>query len=245
MNTQRTLIGKGRISTIYTDGTYAYKTYPNDFPTNWIHYEYDIHQRIKHQTTLPMVSYHLSENEREIQMDYVKGITLADRMRKEKYKQGLDDMISLQCTLYQYTVSGLPNAFKAFKETIESSIWDERLKQCALNSLNKIEPMAVLCHLDFHLENILFDGSKYIIIDWVNAKAGNPVMDIARSYIILKQYATRLSNKYLNLICQKLNIPIQSVMNAVPLMAYLRLLENGDSPFNETLIELIQEANHG
>ena len=70
-------------------------------------------------------------------------------------------------------------------------------------------------------------------------------MDIARSYIILKQYAMRLSNKYLYLICQKLNIPIQSVMNAVPLMAYLRLLENGDSPFNETLIELIQEANHG
>ena len=49
----------------------------------------------------------------------------------------------------------------------------------------------------------MYDHSEDSIIDWVNTKLGNPVLDIARTYIILKQYAQRMANKYLKLISKK------------------------------------------
>lgn len=49
----------------------------------------------------------------------------------------------------------------------------------------------------------MYAHSEYYIIDWINAKLGNPVLDIARTYVVLKQYAQRQANKYLKMIVQK------------------------------------------
>ncbi len=44
-----------------------------------------------------------------------------------------------------------------------------------------------LLHLDFHPLNILTDGRKITgVVDWVNAAAGDPRQDLARSLAILK-----------------------------------------------------------
>jgi len=86
----------------------------------------------------------------------------------------------------------------------------------------------------------MYDGS-YHIIDWVNAKLGNKVMDIARTYIILVQYAKILSDRYLNKITQKLNINVQDVYNAIPLMAALRLHEMDSKAFNNDLQQMIYD----
>ena len=238
------IIGRGKISTIFTDGLYAYKTYPNDYPIEWINYEFDTHQKIQQQSSLPMVKYEDMLESRQIKMDYIKGMTLADRMRKEKYKFGLEDFTDLQKQIFQYEINGLKDAFSVFNDQIKSSQLSDSLKNNALKSLYQMDYKQTLCHLDFHLENILYDGSKYVIIDWVNAKSGNPVMDIARSYIILKQYAPRLANKYLKMICDKSGISALNVHQAVPLLAFLRILENDTDPFKTKLEQMIMEENH-
>lgn len=238
------VIGRGKIATIYTDGTYAFKTYPESFPTAWIHYEYQTHQAVFEHTDLPLIRYKYLDGQRQIQMDYIQGKTLADRMRKDKYKQGLEDFVQLQILIFKHSVPTLNDAFKVFESQIKQAHLNPELQEKALQSLNKIEFKQQLCHLDFHLENILFDGQKYIIIDWVNAKQGNPVMDIARSYIIFKQYAQRLANKYLRLICNAMSIEKADVYKAIPLMAFLRLLENDTDPFRHTLVSYILEENH-
>jgi hypothetical protein len=43
MKQERTLIGRGRVSEIYTDGLYAYKTFQDDYPESWKIYEVKIH----------------------------------------------------------------------------------------------------------------------------------------------------------------------------------------------------------
>ncbi len=238
MNQPLKIIGRGKISTIYTDGKYAYKTYPDHFPSQWIQYEMDTHLLIQNHTQLPMIQY-FELKDRQIRMAYIKGITLADRMRKEKYSNALEDLVQLQVSIYAYVVPGLPNAKNVFKEQIESSKLSDELKMKALNSLNGIEPKTNLLHLDFHPENILFDGQSYTIIDWVNAKAGNPVMDIARTYVIFKQYLSRQANKYVKMICKTIQIDPNDVYQAVPLMAFLRILENDADPFRTTLESFI------
>jgi serine/threonine protein kinase len=243
MNPTLKRIGNGKISVLYTDGVYAYKTYPSDYPITWIQYEMDTHLTILNHTKLPMVQYY-ELKDRQIRMSWIQGITLAQRMLQEKYTQALADLVQLQASIYQYSVPGLANAHDLFKQQIESSKLSEKLKLKALTSLNNIEPNTTLLHLDFHPENILFDGKSYTIIDWVNAKAGNPVMDIARTYVIFKQYLSRQANKYVKMICKTIEIDPKDVYQAVPLMAFLRILENDADSFRTTLESLIQEVPH-
>lgn len=235
----RKLIGRGKIAEIISDGQFAYKTYPKDFPTSWIQYEVDIQNEVYNKTNLNVLSFLYLEDRREVKMKLISGITLADRMRKLKYKQGLEDMINLQVETYTYENLDLPSVYDTYKEQIIHSDLKDEIKEKALDVLLKIPPVKKLCHFDFHLENIMYDGQKYIIIDWVNAKLGNPIMDIARSFIIFKQYAKRLANKYLRLMTNKMNIDINEVYDAIPLMAALRMLENDDKAFNEELEEMI------
>jgi aminoglycoside phosphotransferase (APT) family kinase protein len=47
-------------------------------------------------------------------------------------------------------------------------------------------PAAALLHLDYHPLNVLTDGTRITaILDWANARAGDPRADVARTYSIL------------------------------------------------------------
>ena len=236
---ERKLIGKGRVSSIYSDGLNAFKTYPSDYSLDWIMYEYKIHNEVYKKTNLPLLKYELIESDKEIKMDIINGLSLADRMRKQKYLYGLDDLISLQKDIFKYSDLNIPDAFATFEKRIKESNLEDAIKDKALQSLYSIEKMNILCHFDLHFENIMYDGNKYFIIDWVNALLSNPILDIARVYIILKQYAKRLAYKYLNNVTKQLNINKIDVIKSLPIIASLRLLENDDISFNKTLIELI------
>ena len=245
MMLDRKLIGRGRIAEILSDGEFAYKTYPKDFPTSWIKYEVDIQNEVYNKTNLNVLSFLYLEDKREVKMNLISGITLADRMRKLKYKQGLEDMINLQIETYTYENLNLPSVYDTYKDQIIHSDLKDEIKEIALDVLSKISPVKKLCHFDFHLENIMYDGQTYIIIDWVNAKLGNPIMDIARSFIIFKQYAKRLANKYLRLITKQMNIDISEVYQVIPVMAALRMLEQIDETFNLELEQMIYQYYQG
>jgi aminoglycoside phosphotransferase (APT) family kinase protein len=48
------------------------------------------------------------------------------------------------------------------------------------------QPAPALLHLDYHLQNVLADrGEIRAVLDWANARAGDPRADIARTYTIL------------------------------------------------------------
>lgn len=234
-------VGRGKASIVYSDGVKAYKVFPENYDRKFLKYELDIQNEIYNKTKLPVLKYELDHMNHEIISDYINGMTLAQRMIQEKYKNGLNDFIELQASIYAYKDLDLPLSKDSFLTMIKESHLDENLKELAIKSLNRVEDMRCLCHFDFHYENIMYDGNKYFVIDWVNAKLGNPVLDIARSYLILKQYVKRQANKYLDLITKKLNINKKLVFDALPAMAFLRLLEKDVSDFSEQLISLVRE----
>jgi tRNA A-37 threonylcarbamoyl transferase component Bud32 len=45
---------------------------------------------------------------------------------------------------------------------------------------------ATLLHLDLHPENVLLSRSGPVVIDWTNARAGEPALDLALSWVIAK-----------------------------------------------------------
>lgn len=233
------LIGAGTVSKIYAQGTTAYKTYPIDYPLEWVASEVRIQQEIIEHTNLCIPKMKLLKNSKEIEMDYIQGCTLADRMRKEKYKFALEDLIDVQLSIYEYSNLELDQAHDIFEKRIKESELEEEYKLIGLSALAKIEKKTALCHFDIHFLNIMYDHSEYYIIDWVNAMLGNPVMDIARTYVILKQYAQRMANKYLKLISKKGGYELEEIKMAIPLMAILRMLETDAESYHENLMPLL------
>jgi hypothetical protein len=233
-------IGIGKTAKVYSDGQFAYKVFMYDVSREDINYEMRIQSIINAHTHLNVCRYHSLVDDKTIRMDLIKGISLADRIRKEKYKGWLDDFVALQMSVYQYKNLDIPSAKNVFKKQILGSKMDSTYKDIALSILKSVDDKPILCHFDFHPLNILFDGSNYIIIDWVNAKHANPILDIGRTYIIFKQYIKRQANRYLRLICQKMGYDIETIHRVLPLMAFLRILDNDDSSFETELLQMIK-----
>ncbi|MGE4571820.1 MAG: phosphotransferase, partial [Candidatus Izemoplasmatales bacterium] len=164
------------------------------------------------------------------------------RIRIEKYKFWLDDFTDLQCQTYEYSQIDLFDVYQVYKKQVMASGFEETLKNKALDSLNKIDKVYQLCHLDFHPLNIIYDEKKYYMIDWTNAKLAHPVMDIASTYIIFRQYLNRQANKYLNMMIKKTGYLKEQICDALPIMAFIKLRES-DSEDIQLLINLINGSD--
>ncbi|MFA6647745.1 MAG: phosphotransferase [Candidatus Izemoplasmatales bacterium] len=230
-------IGEGKTATVYLDGNFAYKCYHNGYDIKNINYEVMVQNEVYSKTKLNVAKYEIED--KKIKMTFFDGALFADRIRIEKYKNWLDDFIDLQVSVYQYKDLDLLDSYSIFKNQISNSDLNDNLKNKALKSLHNIEKIKSLCHFDFHPLNIIYSQKKYYIIDWTNAKLGNPVMDIASTYIIFRQYLKRQSNKYLRMISKKINVLESDVIKAIPVMAFIKLRENHELQHEQLLIDLV------
>ncbi|MGL5352877.1 MAG: aminoglycoside phosphotransferase family protein, partial [Clostridium sp.] len=52
--------------------------------------------------------------------------------------------------------------------------------------IDKLPDGNILCHGDFHPDNVIVTKNKEIIIDWMTATKGNKLADIARTCVMLR-----------------------------------------------------------
>lgn len=218
-------IGRGAQAVVYYYNGFAYKAYSGQYPKEWIRYEFTIQKEII-KTGLPVIKYYETEEFNILKMDYINGMTLADRIRKEKYKNGVEDLIRVQKEVHKFRNVKIPSFKKQALNDINQLQVEQEKKDKALEYLAEIEEKNNLLHLDFHFLNIMYAGEKYYIIDWINAKIGNPIYDYARSYVIMNEFAYRLSIKYLSLITKDKEIDSTDFKKAIYVMSLLRLREN-------------------
>lgn len=58
----------------------------------------------------------------------------------------------------------------------------------------------MLCHFDFHPDNIIIRDGKAIILDWMTACIGDGLSDIARASVILKYSDVPINSKLLKIL---------------------------------------------
>jgi aminoglycoside phosphotransferase (APT) family kinase protein len=83
-----------------------------------------------------------------------------------------------------------------------------------------------LCHGDFHPMNILGEPSQPVIIDWSDARRGDPAADVCRSYLLMKLHAAEIATTYLDGYCRAAGISRQAVFSWLPYLAAARLAEH-------------------
>jgi aminoglycoside phosphotransferase (APT) family kinase protein len=83
-------------------------------------------------------------------------------------------------------VSDLPRQRQRLQGQIGRTTLAPETKAAVLAFLDRLPDDQVLCHGDFHPENILMTADGPVIIDWVDATQGHPLADVARTSLLLR-----------------------------------------------------------
>ncbi|MCM3758239.1 aminoglycoside phosphotransferase family protein [Sporosarcina aquimarina] len=179
-----------------------------------------------------------------ITMEYIKGESLGELLLKDKdqAESYLNTSVDMQLKVH----SIIPDDFepmhdKLYRQIEAVTTIGERQKLYLLKKLESFTFESKLCRGDFHLFNLLVADNEVVIIDWVDASAGDPRADVYRTYLLYSQFSTELAEVYLRLYCDKSGFRRSEVFQWAPVIAGARLSENVSTENSERLIAIINK----
>ena len=95
-------------------------------------------------------------------------------------------LTELQVDMHTHTAPKLPLQRRRLRRRIQRvSELDSETKAAILTNLDQLQHENVICHGDFHPENILLTAEEPVIIDWIDSSQGASLADIARTTLLL------------------------------------------------------------
>ena len=82
-----------------------------------------------------------------------------------------------------------------------------------------------LCHLDFHPLNIIGTPDDAMVIDWLDASAGDPAADVCRTLVLLTPHVPQVAEAYVDAYIAASGLTRTSVLAWRPVIAGARLAE--------------------
>ncbi|MFS0749354.1 phosphotransferase family protein [Oceanobacillus sp. 1P07AA] len=187
-------------------------------------------------------------NSQAIVMEYMDAIPLGEYIscKTKTIEEVLTICVKVQQCIHQIAVEDY--SIESMHEKLEyqitnNTVLTETQKKDLLKELNKMDYTAYLCHGDFHPFNVLM-GEKTdetIIIDWVDASAGDICADVYRSYLLLSGSDQALADLYVNLYCSTSYITKDDIFQWAPIIAGARLFELVPSESKQRLINIVNE----
>jgi uncharacterized protein (TIGR02172 family) len=184
-----TLIATGATAQIYAwrDG-WVLKLFNQDVTRRTVEYEARL-TRIIHSSGIPAPAVgEIIEIDGRIglELERLYGISMLDALVAAPWKLSgyANQLAMLQAEMHTQMVTGLPRMHERLQTKINRAAIPDDVRQAALTALEELPEDDKLCHGDFHPGNILMTGRGPVIIDWIDASSGNPIMDIARSALL-------------------------------------------------------------
>ena len=147
--------------------------------------------RIVHTTGLPVPAVGgIVEIESRFGLEYerVDGITMLQAFMSTPWRFPLlaRQLGELQAQMHTHSVPELPSQRERLERKIKrAELLPEDVRQAALHALELLPEDDKLCHGDFHPNNIILTSRGPVIIDWIDASQGCPIMDVARSTLLM------------------------------------------------------------
>jgi len=186
------LVGKGFCSDVYAWGAgHVLKLYHGPIAHQRADREFAA-TRAVHTTGLPVpVAYEVIEVEGRpgIIFERIEGVSLLEATQARPWK--LFAAIRLAAEFHAEihrckAPPGLPSLRERIEARIDLSDAAEPEKRAARERLASLADGEVLCHGDFHPDNILMTARGPVIIDWSSASHGDPVGDVACTSRLLR-----------------------------------------------------------
>lgn len=256
-------IGQGNTAEIYDyNKDSILKLFRDGFPKEGVFKEWTITNKV--QKVFDMMpralKYVVYEKRYGILYEKVPGMDMFSLLRSKPLSIcGIGKWIALiHSEIHKIDLEGVLTA----KEKLTQEIgWAEDLtlneKNRIIEVLNMLPEKNSLCHFDFHPGNILVSDSKYQVIDWMTACAGDPAADIARTWLLLKYGQVKNADKktafivsavktvirgqYLRNVCRLSHITKAEVKKWILPVAAARLSEWLTESERVKLLKLIKE----
>ncbi len=240
------MIGQGATTKIYRDGGTAVKLYV-DAPPDEADNEAK-KQAFARAAGLPVPEVYgvrvLDEHRTALDMAYIPGQPLMHRgIDRDERNRAIETLVRLQRLVHGADGGDLPGQAERLARKIRRCPYvAEPVRDAVLDLLNRLDDGSrSLCHGDFHGQNVLFDGERHWIIDWVNATAGSPLADACRTYILFRQFISRSAEIYLRLFCKAAGVTREAVLAWLPVVAVARLSEGMDDRGRALLTGLVND----
>jgi uncharacterized protein (TIGR02172 family) len=155
-----------------------------------VEYEANI-TRLVHATGMPVPSAgEIIEIDNRFGLEYerVEGMTMLQALMKRPWKFPLfaRQLAEIQVEMHTCRVPGLPSQRDRLELKINRAcLLPNDVRQAALHALAGMPDDDKLCHGDFHPGNIVLTSRGPVVIDWIDASRGSPIMDVARSTLLM------------------------------------------------------------
>lgn len=97
-------------------------------------------------------------------------------------------MGQLHAQMHTISAPDLPQQKQVYHRSIGRAVKNglpENMVEPVQTILASLEDGCILCHADFHPDNIVLTERGPVILDWMTAQCGNPAGDIARTWLLL------------------------------------------------------------
>lgn len=185
------LIGRGRTAEVYGWGSdRIVKLFMDWYRPEWVRHEHWIAAKVQN-TGLPVPKTETVveiEGRTGIVYERVYGETMLKLCAKKPWRLlGMaKELAKMHAEIHKYRMPELPSQKEALKRNLSSvKELPDRMKQQIIAVLDSLPEENILCHGDFHPDNILFLDRGPVVIDWGNATHGHPLSDVARTSVIL------------------------------------------------------------
>jgi Ser/Thr protein kinase RdoA (MazF antagonist) len=161
--------------------------------------------------------------------DRVGGTSFAERKREDPaiVPVYLDDLVRLHRWIHSYAAAELASLKLRMAGAIAATnLLGEEQKSALFEGLADLPDGDRLCHGDFHPMNVLGDLEQPVVIDWPDARRGDPAADVCRSWLLLKLHAEDMAEPYLDAYCRVGDPPREAIFGWLPYIAAARLVEN-------------------
>ncbi len=228
----KNLISDGEKVQVYESDGKCIKVFKNaDEPKSVVMYEALAHARVE-ETGFARIPALLSVEQINgkwcIVYEHVAGKSLDELiLANPKMKHDfLEKMAALHNEVNSLSCVKMSSQKDYFKRSIAAlDMIDDVKKYELLSRLEKLPDPKKLCHGDFTSLNIVVgDNGEMYIVDWLRAKQGNPMADVARTYLdFCLRHRTESAEQYIRLYCGIANEDVNKVYEWLPIVAAAQL----------------------
>lgn len=250
----RTLLGHGATADVYIwNNDTVLKQFKPNVPQTWIEQEFAIARSVALNgvnTPTPIEQIEI-DNRQCIVYERVYGVEISLKLHQQpigalKYMR---HMVETLVNLHSATIDlELPSLIDDYTRRLQQApLIDERTRNRLIQHLHSLPPGNAVCHGDYHFKNVMMSDEGAVIIDWLTAVRGNPLFDIARTYVILTEdrskkisiapvhwlysiLLTKLRDTFVKHYLEMTDSTWEDVAQWIPIVSGARLLEQSAEP---------------
>ncbi len=191
------LISKGRTADVYEwENNKVLKLFSKKYRIDRVMYEAQIGRAVHIAAAPAPAVYDIVDVDGSygIQFQRIFGSSMSDHIRMEPRKTfyNAQRLARLHYKIHQCSSDELPAQNDRLSFLIEKS--SRRLgekKKSILEYLDRLPVGASICHGDLHFNNVIISDKGLVAVDWNNAYEGNPLGDVARTFLMMNSPLTQ------------------------------------------------------